>query len=135
MARYFILGPNASVFWDPTSKLKVVSSDENAPDALHGNMTDRIKLALKANHIQEIKSFKPKKEEETGEAASTEATIETKKETKKAPKQSDLTKMTKDQLVAYYKENYETTDEDIKNFSAMKPKQMVQFLQDEDLVS
>jgi len=130
MSRYFILGPSASVFWDPTSKLKVVSNDEANPDALHGNMTERIKLALKANHIQEVKGFKPvdKEESESGDK------VETKKE-KKVPVQNDLTKMTKDQLISYYKENYETTEADITNFSAMKPKAMVQFLQDEELVS
>ena len=131
MAKYFILGPSASVFWDPTSRLKVVSTDPENPDCLVGNVNKRIEAALKQNHIQEVKGFKPKPkadEEETEEVV-----VQPKKAEKK--KESNLSKMTKDQLISYYKENYEVTEDDVKNFSAMKPKAMVEFLEDEDQAS
>lgn len=136
MPKYYVLGGTASIFWDPVSKLKVVTTDESNPAELNGNVTDRIKQAVKAGHIVEVKGFKPKKEKE--EIVERETEVETKKSSKPAPPvtpaKTDLTKMTKDELIAYYKNNYETTDEDIKNFSAMKPKAMVEFLQDEDQV-
>lgn len=154
MKRYFVLGAKASVFYDPDSQLKVVSSDPKAPDEFDGKMTPRIEEAMRFNHIIEVKP------NGGGRVAPAEAGKEAPKETKKLVKtlsaaqakevedeqegedenednqdtgeKVDITKMDKDQLLAYYKENYDVSPADEEAFKKLKLKGMIKFLQEEE---
>ena len=108
------LGP--SIFYDAGSGLIVTSKDANAPVAYEGPMTKKIEQALKNSHIVEVKAPKGAKVQAAADASTT------------VP---DFTAMTDEELLTYYKENWDVTAKDEKAFVKMTTEEKVAFLSEE----
>jgi hypothetical protein len=114
---YYKLGDKASSFFDPVLKLKLVG-----PDAVAAlgpvQLTRRLKNALHFKHIVEAteKEYNSYIERSLHKA-----------DIAKEPEVAgvDFSKMTKSQLVAFYKNNYEVTTDDVKLFQDKTKDQMV----------
>lgn len=52
--KYYILGKQASVFWDPSTKFKVVSHDQDEPHEFDGKISKTMAKAIQAGHIIEV---------------------------------------------------------------------------------
>ena len=103
--RFFVLGPKASVFFDPQSQVKVLSQKD--PFEYEGRDTVRIKIALANNHIRvlsdaEVKEYQDIKAEEV-----------------------DLEEMTKKELIAHFKDSFEYSDEQLADFEKLKKDDMI----------
>lgn len=133
MTRYFILSKDASIFWDPSSKLKVVSSDEANPDAHDGQMTERIKIALKHNHIIEVKLSGKKTVKALSKSQEDEVDKNDDEDEGNDVELTDrkLTEMTQEELIKYYTDTFEVSTEDLAKFKKLKQKAMVKFLEEE----
>ena len=117
MPKYYILGKDASVFWDPTTRTKIVSSDKSNPTEVTKPVSKRMALAIKHGHIVEVPA---------PVAGETVQPVEDKKASKsknKKPKDMD-----DEELKAYYLENYEVSDEEMAEFEAMDHKAKVKYL-------
>ena len=111
--RYFILGKGCSIFFDPSSRLKVVSSKSSEPSEFKGGKnTKRMEIALKHSHIVELDG--PGEEEEADDEPTTEEVV------------NALSK--KADSLEYYKENFDVTEEDEAKFEAMTLKEQKAFL-------
>lgn len=148
MSRYFILhtpkrkkgkpadlGP--SIFFDAASKLKVLSKDEKNPDPLGGYSgpeTKKMENALKNNHIVEVKDFDESKRvaPATGETAAEEAKSSAKKPEEEEEEfvftAEEGHKMTEEELMKYYKDNFDTEKPDRAKFKAMSKEEKIKFL-------
>jgi predicted house-cleaning noncanonical NTP pyrophosphatase (MazG superfamily) len=119
--RFFILGDNASIFFDPKSRLKVVT---NKPVPFEGKDTVRIETALKHGHIKELKADEMKKYlEQLDEDA---------QDTSNDSSEKTLEDMTKAELVGYFTDNFEYTDEQLDEFKAKKKAEMIEFIEAEE---
>jgi hypothetical protein len=131
VTRYFKLGKLASIFWDASAfnmkdksrGLKVTRGDIAE---FQGPLSKRTELALSAGHIVEVKAEDVKKVQD-----------KLNKELEDGKKGQDIpstnkgfNNMSVEELVEYYKENYEVTEEDVVKFAKKKPKKMVQFLEE-----
>ena len=112
---YYVLGEGASAFYDPQSKLKVISKEYTA--TLVGPLTKRVKLALKNSHINEVD------EENVDPGAKAVAAPVAQVET--SPVEALRSKA---DAVEYYQENFEVEAEDLEKFEGMKLKEMKEFL-------
>lgn len=143
MGRYFVLhtpkqkkgqpadlGP--SIFYDPSSKLKILSRDSANPDPVggfDGKETKKLLSALKNNHIKEVTGFDESKRPSA--KVETPAPVEPAKTPSKdeSPKTAeDFDKMTDEELLKYYKEEFETTKEERASFKAMSKEKKIEFL-------
>lgn len=104
---YLKLGETASVFYDSTSKLLIAGKDEVIE--YKGQLTKKIRVALSNGHIVKTEPKKVEVEDEK-------------------PDEKPLDKMTKKELVTYFKENYEVTEEELAEFSKKSQKEMVEYL-------
>jgi len=106
--RYFILGKEASIFFDPVVNFKVTTKDETAPEGYEGVPTKKMDVAVKHGHLVEVDG-----PEETGKAGTV-----------------NLKKLNDAALVAYYKENFDVSDEDEKTFKALSKAEKIKFLEE-----
>ena len=106
----FKLGPKASMFYDPQSKVKVTP---NSITEFDGRMTARLQLALKNGHIVEMD------EEDKAELKSKlEAGLPI------------FENMNKGDLLKYYADNFEVSDEEAAEFAKQSKGKMVEVLED-----
>lgn len=159
--RYFILGAEASIFWDPTSQLKVLSRDAKSPDVHEGTVNSRIALAIKAGHIIEVDEPEPAGEEVKSSSKPAATSKPSKPSTSKSKKlgitededeeddedededneddEKGLDDLTKEELLAktdvellkLYKKEFEVTTKDEKAFKAKSHEEKVAFLKEE----
>lgn len=123
--RYFVLGKEASIFYDPKTELKVLSHDQKNPDVYEkGITTGMMQLALGAGHIVELDApvAEAKKVSEKG-ADEEELNAE------QTALKAKLDPMTDEELQNYYTENYsEVTDKDLKKFNKLTREARITFL-------
>lgn len=120
--RYFVLGKEASIFWDPTLKLKVVSRDQTNPTRAEiSKFSKRLDQALKNGHVIELKAPVP-----------VPSTVQVEEEKNRVSKPKSITEMTDKELINHYKDNYQVSPKDLKAFKAMALEEKVKFLQEED---
>lgn len=127
--RYFVLGKKASIFFDPVTRLKVTSTDTSKPDETEAPLSKRIKMALEAGHIKQLEgpTDAPQTENTEEDEKSKELTVEA----LKTVKAKDLGKAhSAEEFMAFYKENYEVSEEDEKAFAKMNKTEKAKFLQD-----
>lgn len=131
--RYFVLvvdpdpkkkdmGP--SIFYDASSGLKVTSKDEANPDpkeGFEGLLNKKIQAAIKNAHIKEVIAGKTKGKER-----------DTSKTPPAPPATPDLSAMDDEQLLAYYKENWEVKKKDEEKFLAMSAEAKREFLSEDE---
>ena len=106
----FTLGPKASVFYDPVSQVKVLP---NKITDFDGRMSARMSIALKHGHIVEL----------TKDAAE-------ELQEKLDDGQPIFDNMNKGDLLKYYIDNYNVTDEEGADFSKKTKGKMVEVLED-----
>jgi len=126
--RYFVLGKKASIFYDPSTRLKVTSSDKSKPAELEMLVSKRVKLALDKGHIIEIEGPQKgdtKDDEKEGNVKEITA------EALKSASNEDLEKAhTKKEFLEFYKENYEVNEDDEKAFMKKTKEDMIVFLKE-----
>lgn len=123
---YYKLGKKAESFYDPILKLKIPT--RKAIAKVEGGMkTARLKAALDGRHIEPA----TEKEYNAFVAGLKEANPDA--QAPAAVGVEILNKKNKEQLIAYYKENYEVGVDDVKKFAALVKDEMIAFLvEDED---
>lgn len=132
--KYFILNTKGSkndtgpsIFYDAASGLKVVTNDPEKAVAYEGVITKKIASALKNGHITEVDA--PKGAVKTkGAAGKGKAAADTKPD---ATKPKELSEMTDEELVEFYKENYDVSDKDLEVFSKMSTEEKAAFLKED----
>ena len=117
----------ASIFFDSKTGLMVTQQEPGKVLALAHQTSRKIKDAVKNSFIKEIdeaeynklicKTKEEAKEEET-KGGEEKATSE------------DFSKLSKDQLYTYLKDNYEVTEEELEQFKGMSKKEMISYLED-----
>jgi len=115
MPKYFILGPQSSVFWDPTTRTKIVSSDKDNPTEVK-KMSKRMELAIAQKHIVEVPSPLAKE------------SVPADGKKNKGTNKKKLKDMTDAELAAYYEENFVVGEGDMEIFKAMDTKAKLKFL-------
>ena len=124
----------ASIFFDSKSGLMVTQQEPGKVLALSYQTSRKIKDAVKNSFIREIDEeeynkligkTKGKEEAPKGEEANEEFNDAGEKATAE-----DFSKLNKDQLYTYLKDNYEVSEEDLTNFKAMSKKEMIAYLED-----
>lgn len=116
MAKYLKLGSKAQNFFDPISGLNIVGKEVvELPKGF--KMNPRINRAISGGHL--VNSNKDEYLEYL--ALSTPEDEE--------DVSSELGDMTKSELVDYYKENYEVSEEDLEKFEKLTKAKMVNFLE------
>lgn len=128
--RYFILGKNASVFWDPKSRLKVTSSDPANPTPFEGALSNRVKLALHANHIVQVDEPEPKAEVVATKKAPEPPPADKKKIAEYS--KEEMANLSDAELLALYKDEFEVTAKDEKAFSKKSREERIAFLTEEE---
>lgn len=118
---YFILGKDASIFFDPKTECKVLSKDQSKPDEYTGVISPMMNLAIGAGHIVKLDAPVPK-----GKKAEEEEEDEEKPKTKE-----ELLAMTDEALEAFYKENFQTSKKDLEKFGKLSHEEKVDFLIEE----
>jgi len=106
----FSLGPKASIFYDPQSQVKVLPNQVTEFD---GRMTNRLKIALANGHIVSLND-----EDKADLQGKLDAGLPI------------FTNMNKGDLVQYYADNFEVSDEEVSDFSAKNKGKMVEYLED-----
>ena len=141
---YYGLGSKgASIFFDPQSRLKVIS--ETVPVAYFGPKTARVKIAIQAGHIKAWDEDKAEKaiadHKKEMKAAGQDVDKPAKEGQKKVPELSEeeqakadiVALKSKEAAEAYYVENFTVAEGDLDSFRALKLKEMKEFLsEDED---
>ena len=122
--RYYKLGEMASMFYDPSAKNEIekkasvyglkISSSKLVK--FKGIVTDRMILALRHGHIIEVKEGE---EMHTGQP---DTTVEDK------VKEVDYESMTKRELVALFQNDFESSAEQLEEFSSKKKSDMIDYL-------
>lgn len=116
--RYYKLGKNASSFYDPGSQLTIVNQQVSM---LTTKPTKFIENAVRHTHIQEVGEEDYEKWIRSDEVKDNEPL-------KKASESKDLTKMTGAQLTSYYRNNFQTSEDDLKAFAKMTVPEKREFL-------
>jgi hypothetical protein len=119
-ATYYGLGKTATNFYCPITKLKVTNGGFSK---LSVNPTKRITNAVKHGHLVEATKVDyekwTSKQEGLGSGKLEEDEL-------------DLSAMTNNKLVDYYKLNYKVSEDDVKVFSKLNKEEKVKFLQDDE---
>lgn len=108
--RYFVLGKEASIFYDSAIGMMVRSKDKDAPDTFEGSLSKKADTALKHGHIVEVDA--------PNASGSGSGKV-------------NLKKMKDEELMAFYKENFQVTEEDEKTFKALSKAEKIKFLEEE----
>ncbi len=135
MTKYFILSEKASIFWDPTSQLKVVSSDKDKPDSFEGPLNARIKVAIQHRHIIEVEAPKGKKAVKALDEKAqkdVDANDDEDEGNDIELKDKKLSEMTDEELEKHYTETFEVSEADLAKFKKLKTKAKVKFLEEEE---
>jgi hypothetical protein len=111
MASYVKLGGKAEVFYDAFSELKVVRGQVVEMNAVQARSL-KVKKALSGGHLQMATEAEFKGE--TAEVASEKV---------------DYTEMTKAELLKFYKETYDVSEEEVAEFKSKTKDEMVTELQ------
>lgn len=106
----FRLGDKASVFYDPQSKVKILP---NQIVDFEGRMTSRLSIALKHGHIVKLDADEA---EELQDKLDSGTPI--------------FTSMMKGDLLKYYVDNYNVSDEEGADFAKKTKGKMVEILED-----
>ena len=111
---YLKLGKNATVFVDYISGLKVLPNDVVEISSLVAK-SPKIKKAIAGGHL--VPATKAEFKDGAPEPVETDV-----------PDTDDITKMTNAQLNAYYEENFEVSEGDIKMFKKLDKKSKIKEL-------
>lgn len=151
MSTWVKLGPKASIFVDIRTKLEVISQEQPVEVT---RMSKRIKEAIAGGHLVEVANPTEAQKESanlfleesqkdpnkilgltpaTPDSGKTESKGGKggKTKSKPEPQGPKLEKMTDDQLVAYYNDNFEVTPEDLTTFKGLSREEKVAFLIEE----
>lgn len=122
---YFVLGKEASIFWDPKAQLKVMSKDQSAPDVWEGEMmTKQMELAVQHGHIIKLDAPAPKADK----VADDDDDEKDKPLFEGEATEEKLMALDDAQLEKYYQENFEVSKKDLKKFQELDKAARVKFL-------
>lgn len=119
--KYVKLGPKAGGFADPYSRFKILKGEIKELVSQQERTSGKIKAAIRGGHLVSV----PESEYEHWLESQGKAE-KAKEESKGEPTlKEELQENTKAQLVEYYRDHYEVSDEDVEAFEKLKHPQMV----------
>ena len=136
--RYYRLGEKASMFWDPSAKNqerddKALKVTPRVASPYLGPISKRMELAIKNRHIEEIDEDKALKMGLATVKPSASVALKEAKEKASNDDGPDFESMKKDDLIKYYKDNYDdVSEDDIEEFASKKKAEMIEYLSEED---
>lgn len=122
-AYFKMANKQASIFFDSKSGLMVTQQEPGKVLALAYQTSRKVKDAVKNSFIKEIDEAEYNKligkETEANKPAVEEPATK-----------EDFSKLNKDELYTYLKDNYEVGEDDLNAFKAMSKKEMIAYLED-----
>lgn len=129
---YFKLGPKASMFFDPSAVNRAKKKGDtsiglkvlpNSAAKFQGKVTARMEIAISNNHIQAL----TEKEYNLFKTGIEEAAEESKAEEEENVALGD---MKKDEIVEYFKSNFEYDEDQLLEFSSLTKAKMIEYIEE-----
>lgn len=122
-AYFKMANKQASIFFDSKSGLMVTQQEPGKVLALAYQTSRKVKDAVKNSFIKEIDEAEYNK-------LIGKQTEANKPEVEEPATKEDFSKLNKDELYTYLKDNYEVGEDDLNAFKAMSKKEMIAYLED-----